>query len=70
MDKGKEQLLSQYENEVAEHHEAPPAYNVGTSTSFGSALGKTATIDPTGMSAVELPPRYCSADVHIQQISS
>ncbi|KAN0089100.1 hypothetical protein V8E51_019360 [Hyaloscypha variabilis] len=56
MDKGKEHLQSQYENEVAEHHEAPPAYNVGTSTSFESALGKTVTIDPTGSSVIELPP--------------
>ena len=57
MDKGKEHSLSQYDSDPA------PAYNAGTTSNEWNTLGTTLTIDPTGMSVIELPlgsapPRY------------
>jgi hypothetical protein len=57
MDKAKEHALSQYEDEdeAPIPYEEAPAYDAGTSASVGHAVGKTLTIDPTGMSVIELP---------------
>ncbi|KAE9365047.1 hypothetical protein N431DRAFT_353315 [Stipitochalara longipes BDJ] len=55
MEKGKEQVISCHENEVPIVHQAPPACNAGISGNTSSAVGKTFTIDPTGMSIIELP---------------
>jgi hypothetical protein len=63
MDKAKEHALSQYEDEVPIPYEEAPAYEVGARSKVGNAIGTTLTIDPTGMSVIELPlgsgaPRY------------
>jgi hypothetical protein len=56
MDRATGYGLSQFEDEEPiPYYEEVPAYEVGTSTSAGSSLGTIFTIDPTGMSIIELP---------------
>ena len=55
MDKGKEHALSQYEDEEPIPYEEAPAYDTGPRSSAGNALGRTLTIDPTGLSVIQLP---------------
>jgi hypothetical protein len=80
MDKAKEHALSQYEDiedEPPIPYEEAPAYEAGTSTSSGNALGTTLTIDPTGMSVIKLPlgsapPYYTFSKslLHVNSFSS
>ena len=59
MDKSKEHALPQYGDEDGPPipYEEAPAYDAGTGASASArhAVGKTLTIDPTGMSVIELP---------------
>jgi hypothetical protein len=77
MDKSKEPALSRsnFDNDVPTYDEVP-AYEAGTSSSAGNALGTTLTIDPTGTSIIELPlgggpPVYTfsSSLLHVHSLS-
>jgi hypothetical protein len=87
MDKAEENSLPQYEDEVSPSYEDAPAYEAGTSEGKSHALttGTTLTLNPTGMSIVELPlgnapPRYTlstsllhvnsGSSVHIKRLES
>jgi hypothetical protein len=89
MEKAEELALPPYEDEAPRSYEGAPTYGTGTNASAGRphalTSGTNLTLDPTGMSIIELPssdapPRYtltksllhvdCGTSIHIKRPES